>query len=245
MKTIPHMLKWLLPVAGLGAAVLVSAFFRGRPDAGFVAHEWGTFTSVQGGDGALLGWRPLETSRLPKFVYDWTRPRLRRQPAAQQAFGKGGLITLQRMETPVIYFYADRERTVDVTVRFPQGLITEWYPQTDRIGPSTVPVPRLVARLAEYAHKAGVKPAPRGLVRVMVGRAEVVPPALERELSAALAKAGQGDGQAQAAVRDEFQRLGRFAEPAWRLACHGLAPSAAQAGWMLLQARPQSAVTIR
>ena len=33
------------------------------------------------------------------------------------------------METPVIYFYSDHERTVDVSVDFPQGTITEWYPQ--------------------------------------------------------------------------------------------------------------------
>jgi hypothetical protein len=33
------------------------------------------------------------------------------------------------METPVIYFYSDQQRTVDVAVKFPQGIITEWYPQ--------------------------------------------------------------------------------------------------------------------
>ena len=33
------------------------------------------------------------------------------------------------METPVIYFYAPREMTVDVRVRFPQGVITEWFPR--------------------------------------------------------------------------------------------------------------------
>jgi hypothetical protein len=33
------------------------------------------------------------------------------------------------METPVIYFYADKPQTVDVGVSFPEGRITEWYPQ--------------------------------------------------------------------------------------------------------------------
>jgi hypothetical protein len=33
-----------------------------------------------------------------------------------------------RMETPVIYFYAPRETKVDVDVKFPRGLMTEWYP---------------------------------------------------------------------------------------------------------------------
>jgi hypothetical protein len=71
---------------------------------------------------------------------------------------KAGLTTLQRMETPVIYFYSDEEQSVDVTVQFPQGTITEWYPQAAQIGPSTTPVPPAVARLDEYAHKVGAKP---------------------------------------------------------------------------------------
>jgi len=36
-----------------------------------------------------------------------------------------------RMETPVIYFYAPQATTVDVSVRFPAGLETEWYPRAD------------------------------------------------------------------------------------------------------------------
>ena len=40
----------------------------------YVAHEWGTFTSVQGADGIQLEWNPLIVSDLPKFVYDRNRP---------------------------------------------------------------------------------------------------------------------------------------------------------------------------
>ena len=36
----------------------------------------------------------------------------------------------------MVYFYSDREQTVDLSVRFPGGLITEWYPQATQIGPS-------------------------------------------------------------------------------------------------------------
>jgi hypothetical protein len=32
------------------------------------------------------------------------------------------------METPVLYFYSDRDRELSVNVRFPKGQITEWYP---------------------------------------------------------------------------------------------------------------------
>src|SRR4029077_6527168 len=42
-----------------------------------------------------------------------------------------------RMETPVLYFYAPQPTTVDVRVRFPQGVITEWYPQA-RVSPASI-----------------------------------------------------------------------------------------------------------
>lgn len=99
-----------------------------------VVHEWGTFTSVQGGDGVLLPWQPFLTPDLPKFVYDWRRPGLGREMPMAMAFNKGGIRSLQRMETPVIYFYSGRELTADVTVKFPKGFITEWYPQAQQIG---------------------------------------------------------------------------------------------------------------
>src|SRR2546425_11761394 len=140
----------------VGASALVMG--GGKQCTGYVAHEWGTFTSVQGADGVLLDWRPLETSRLPKFVYDWTHAGLNRQPAGPLG-PKSRMITLQRMETPVIYFYSPSELSVDISVRFPRGFITEWYPQAAQIGPSSVPVPPTVARMDNYAHKVGVSSA--------------------------------------------------------------------------------------
>lgn len=96
----------------------------------FVAHEWGTFTSVQGADGIQLEWNPLVTTDLPKFVYDRNRPSANARRPGVQYVAKSAFVALQRMETPVIYFYADEETTVDVKVGFPAGLVTEWYPQT-------------------------------------------------------------------------------------------------------------------
>jgi hypothetical protein len=108
-------------------------------DKGLVAHEWGTFTSLQGGDGALIPWKPLQTSQLPKFVYDWSKPNLGLRPTSMYLFAnKGAIISLQRMETPVIYFYSDQKETVDVSVKFPKGFITEWYPVASQIGPSAL-----------------------------------------------------------------------------------------------------------
>jgi hypothetical protein len=42
---------------------------------------------------------------------------------------KADLTTLVRMETPVIYFYTNREMDITAEVKFPKGRITEWYPQ--------------------------------------------------------------------------------------------------------------------
>ena len=146
-------------VASFFALFSVTTTFAGTKNAsGFVAHEWGTFTSVQGADGVLLPWRPLQTAELPKFVYAWSHPGYNRAAAGQLLYGKGMMVTLQRMETPVIYFYSDEEITADVTVRFPQGTITEWYPQARRIGPAIQQAPPFVSRLDAGAHKVGANP---------------------------------------------------------------------------------------
>ncbi|MBI3650299.1 MAG: hypothetical protein HY231_04560 [Acidobacteria bacterium] len=95
-------------------------------------HEWGTFTSLAGEDGAALEWRPLNgASDLPDFVYkiqDLAPKGLRHN--YQQ---KRNMEAFIRMETPVIYFYADREIVVAAKVDFPNGKITEWFPQARRV----------------------------------------------------------------------------------------------------------------
>jgi hypothetical protein len=155
MKANSFLSKWLLRTGGLALVILAPVLSSLADSAGgFVAHEWGTFTSVQGGDGVLLDWRPLETSRLPGFVYDLSKPGFNRIPGAP-TLSKSRIITLQRMETPVIYFYTEREMTVDVSVKFPQGTITEWYPQADRVGPARIQPPPIVQTLDTVAHKAG------------------------------------------------------------------------------------------
>jgi hypothetical protein len=140
------------------AAVSSIAFMASNREKGLVAHEWGTFTSVQGADGALLPWQPLESSQLPGFVYDWKNPGLNRVKGGSGYLTKNAMTSLQRMETPVIYFYSDKKRTVDVSVKFPQGTITEWYPQAATIGPSIVQPSRFVSKLDDLAHHAGAKP---------------------------------------------------------------------------------------
>jgi hypothetical protein len=105
----------------------LAGFARAGSD--YVAHEWGTFTSVQGADGLQMAWNPLSVSELPKFVYDASRSNgLASRKSVELLATKNAFQTLQRMETPVIYFYSERQQKLDVTVRFPQGMVTEWYP---------------------------------------------------------------------------------------------------------------------
>ena len=111
-------------------------FSFGKKKDGFVAHEWGTFTSLQTGDGKLLAWNGVAPTELPKFVYNWQNPGPGRTAPLNVLLTKGSMASLQRMETPVVYFYGEKEQTIDLTVRFPKGKITEWYPQAKEIEPS-------------------------------------------------------------------------------------------------------------
>jgi hypothetical protein len=118
-----------LLIAGLAIAAPVGAE---PPPVNYIAHEWGTFTSVQGADGIQMSWNPLTASELPKFVYDLMRGRA----CETLNLSKTAFIARQRMETPVIYFHSDQVFNVDVDVNFPNGNITEWYPYGSRPMPA-------------------------------------------------------------------------------------------------------------
>ena len=116
--------RWLS--RGVLAVTLVSGLFALEKDvpSNLQAHEWGTFTAIAGANGTAVEWSPLtEPPDLPGFVEHFS-----------YANFKLGLRGTIRMETPVIYFYSDEELTANVSVRFPQGTITEWYPQARQIG---------------------------------------------------------------------------------------------------------------
>jgi hypothetical protein len=122
-----RLVQSLVAVALFIAPPAVSA----ATDDPFVVHEWGTFTTVQGANGEQISWMPPASVDLPDFVYriamgDDDRPVVI-NPKDRSA--------LARMETPVIYFYSQRERTADVRVLFRGGNITEWYPQATTIDP--------------------------------------------------------------------------------------------------------------
>ena len=70
----------------------------------------------------------------------------------------------------------------------------------------------------------------------MVGRTEVIPAAVQQGLGDALTKASQGDPQAREEAMAEFRKLGRFGEPALRLATKDANAEVNQIAWTLLQA---------
>ena len=83
-----------------------------RPESRLVVHKWGTFTSIAGGDGVALEWRPLNgPSDLPKFVHSFEAPD---DGLRHPRKNKGDLRASVRMETPVLYFYSPGELDVSV-----------------------------------------------------------------------------------------------------------------------------------
>lgn len=122
------------------AVILLSALPRsfkaqsktGQPDPYLTAHEWGTFTSIAGADGRAVEWMPLNGSTdLPSFVEHFSGVSF-----------KAGLRGTVRMETPVLYFYTNRDTTVSVNVSLSQGLITEWYPHASQVYPIAAVKPK-------------------------------------------------------------------------------------------------------
>jgi hypothetical protein len=145
----------ILTLALMTASTQIS--YIAKSHAGFEAHEWGTFTSLVGSNGITQNGMYHEDEQLPQFVHGFGEvqstplppeepapPPVVSQPPTRPGHSKGcfesavyqaNKIT-QKMETPVIYFYADHAQRVDVNVKFPEGVITETYPAPVQTSPS-------------------------------------------------------------------------------------------------------------
>src|SRR5437763_9361425 len=135
MRNIIKLVLVSLVVVTASSAVVIklrrSAAAKASKDS-LIVHEWGTFTSIAGRDGVALEWRPLNgATDLPKFVHTADKTAL----GLRHAQSKGDMTAAVRMETPVVYFYANQEMNISAQVDFPKGKITEWYPQARTIGP--------------------------------------------------------------------------------------------------------------
>jgi hypothetical protein len=91
---------------------------------GLIVHEWGTFLGMNGSDGASLDGMYHEEHALPAFVHSRSRDQLRLP------------FSLTKGETPIIYFYTTIPRPVSVSVGFPSGVWTQWFPQATSVFPS-------------------------------------------------------------------------------------------------------------
>lgn len=108
----------------LTAAILLIGAAQSQKSEGLIVHEWGTFLAMNGSDGVSLDGMYHEEHALPAFVHARSRDQLHIPGAGIKG------------ETPVIYFYTNRIEHVDVRVRFPQGIWTQWYPNAQFLGPS-------------------------------------------------------------------------------------------------------------
>jgi hypothetical protein len=63
-----------------------------------------------------------------------------------------------------------------------------------------------------------LNPKPRELIRVMVGRAEIIPPQLQRELAVQLKLSNEASVKAKARLQAYYRKLDRFYSPALQLA---------------------------
>ncbi|MCA9298224.1 MAG: hypothetical protein KDA28_04110, partial [Phycisphaerales bacterium] len=105
------------------------------PGPGLVVHEWGTFTSVQSSDGGMLEGLHHEEHALPSFVYGRASSAEYFECPPTKCMEMHPEGVTQKLETPVLYFYSQEPVEVSVDVSFPNGILSEWYPDVVSYAP--------------------------------------------------------------------------------------------------------------
>lgn len=126
----------------LGIAIAIPFSFLYQPAIAdsLTVHEWGTFTTLTTSSGVSLSGLYQDATRLPAFVHGlpfFNYDSIKGWPTPEKLRG----VTV-KMETPVLYFYSDLERDMDVEVGFKGGTISQWYPE--RVSGETNPVGSVV-----------------------------------------------------------------------------------------------------
>ena len=150
----------ILSVAAIAGLLLTAATGLSR-DANdrLVVHEWGTFTVLLDAKGDPIQGVNVNEESLPDFVYrlasdlapesSQLAPALGGErystfqpvppggPGRSKGLARAYRLAIMRMETPIIYFYppGGREMTVDVSVKFRRGWLSEWYPEAANKSP--------------------------------------------------------------------------------------------------------------
>jgi hypothetical protein len=121
------------------AAGLLLAWLPAVAGEKWTVHEWGTFTSLQDESGNAIGGINTDDEPVPAFVHRLNYRTVLTPTEAPNIFFKcvpmcHPEITM-RMETPVIYFHPPKSdagvQTVDVSVLFHGGWLSEFYPDAD------------------------------------------------------------------------------------------------------------------
>jgi hypothetical protein len=105
-----------------------------------VVHEWGTFTSFQDETGRAIGGINTDDEPVPDFVHRAATIIQRSTDAGKGILPNNADVTM-RLETPVLYFHlppGGSTRTVDVSVAFHGGWLTEYFPNADADEPGLV-----------------------------------------------------------------------------------------------------------
>lgn len=125
----------MLSIMPFAVCALLAACGGDEKKETLVAHEWGTFTTFCGPDGTPRKFTTRVGEHLPEFVYTLARQEGKDDEHLIEVlkFSRDALV---RMETPVIYFYSDEPTRVNVDVRFPEGVVTEFYPPASAAEPS-------------------------------------------------------------------------------------------------------------
>ncbi|MCJ8330491.1 MAG: hypothetical protein HRT89_17775 [Lentisphaeria bacterium] len=91
-----------------------------RLNKGLVIHEWGTFKYLQDSNEIEIGMRD-NISDLPGFVQVWNK-----QPNIYHS---------RIIKKPILYFYPKFETSINVTVKCPTGILTQWWPNVSSFSP--------------------------------------------------------------------------------------------------------------
>ena len=126
-----------------GAAALLPAGAFARDSDRWKIHEWGTFSSLMNERGQPIGWINTEDEPLPSFVHRLDRDLVVPVDDIPPVFFKGAPRNhpdvLVRLETPVVYFHPPKNvrlpATVDLSVAFNGGWLTEFYPDAKVTAP--------------------------------------------------------------------------------------------------------------
>jgi len=137
---------------GLKHALLAACLAVGVPGHGaepLIVHEWGTFTCMQDESGTALRGINADDEPVPGFVHRsaYMIQRAGAIPALSKGIATCHPDVTMRLETPVIYFYPPNgtKPVVSVSVKFPGGWLTEYFPDAKSDCPGLAEGARVLA----------------------------------------------------------------------------------------------------